>query len=185
MDEPDNPHPNGRTHEPNLRELTAELDGLKELLLAKLDAVKELFNERDKLYKERDDSRKTAVDAALTAVKEQTKASFDGSEKAIVKAEESQRQYNQGHNDLSRKMEGQYKDMLPRPEADAKFKATEEKIEGIKKEIASLRESRSEGTGEKGGRLSSQQLLMMIVSLILALVVIGGAAVGIVIAIQK
>ena len=52
---------------------------------------KEIIDERDRLYKERDDSRRTAVDAALTAVKEQTKASFDASEKAIVKAEEAQR----------------------------------------------------------------------------------------------
>lgn len=125
--------PNGaRTHEPTLRELTTELDGLRELLLAKLEASKEVINERDKLYKERDDSRRTAVDAALAAAKEQTKASFDASEKAIVKAEEAQKSYNVAHNDLARKMDEQNKATMPRLESQQRF-------DNIAKEVAELK----------------------------------------------
>lgn len=117
-----------RTHEPSLRELTAEMDGLRELFHAKFDSLKEILDERDRLYKERDESRKTAVDAALTAVKEQTKDSFVASEKAIVKAEEAQKAYNSSHNDLARKMDDQNKATMPRPEAQQRFSALEEKI---------------------------------------------------------
>lgn len=128
------PNANGaRTHEPSLRELTGDLDGLREFLLSKLDAIKEILNERDKLYKERDDSRRTAVDAALAAAKEQTKASFDASEKAIVKAEEAQKSYNQTHNDLSRKLDEQNKNTIPRPEAESRFNSLEEKIGALQR----------------------------------------------------
>lgn len=120
---------NGRTHEPSLRELTAELDGLRELLLSKLD-------ERDRLYKERDDSRRTAVDAALSAAKEQTKQSFEASEKAIVKAEEAQKSYNQSHNDLARKMDDQNKATMPRTETEERFRTIEEKVNEVRNVVS-------------------------------------------------
>lgn len=119
----------GRTHEPSLREITVELDGLRTLVLAKLESLKELL-------KERDESRRTAVDAALTAVKEQTKASFEASEKAIVKAEEAQKSYNVAHNDLARKMDEQNKATMPRIETENRFSAMEEKLNAVKTSIA-------------------------------------------------
>lgn len=129
---------NGRTHEPNLREITAELDGLKDLMLAKLDAVKELMTERDRLYKERDESRRIAVDAALAAAKEQTKASFDASEKAIGKAEEAQKAYNTAHNDLSKKLDEQNKATIPRLESEQRMKAIEIKIDEVRSAVGVL-----------------------------------------------
>jgi hypothetical protein len=168
-----------RTHEPNLRELTAQLDGLKELLNTRITSVETVMNERHQLYKERADSQKVAVDDALAAAKEQTSASFAASEKAIVKAEESQRTYNQGHNDLSRKMESQYATMVPQPEAKLKWDAIDKALEEMRKEtsiartneqvalnalrtemmreIQSLRESRSVGTGKEEARYAGTQ----------------------------
>jgi hypothetical protein len=116
---------NGRTHEPSLREITVELDGLRALLLSKLDSMRELL-------KERDEARRTAVDAALTAVKEQTKASFEASEKAIIKAEEAQKSYNVAHNDLARKMDEQNKATMPRLETESRFISMEEKFASLK-----------------------------------------------------
>jgi hypothetical protein len=98
------------------------------LVLSRLDALKEVVDERDRLYKERDEARRTAVDAALAAVKENTKASFEASEKAIVKAEEAQKAYNTSHNDLARKMDDQNKATMPRLETEARFRNIEEKI---------------------------------------------------------
>jgi hypothetical protein len=134
-----------RTHEPSLRELTAEVDGLGKLMLAKIEANREILDERDKLYTERDNSRRTAVEAALTAVKEQTKASFDASEKAIVKAEEAQKSYNQSHNDLSRKLDEQNKATMPRSETETRFHSMEEKI-------GSIRDALVETSGQTAGR---------------------------------
>jgi FAD/FMN-containing dehydrogenase len=119
-------------------------------------SIKAINDERDRLYKERDEARRTAVDAALAAakaavdaaliaVKEQTKASFEASEKAIVKAEEAQKAYNASHNDLARKMDEQNKATMPRTESEARFRTLEEKIND-------LRESRSGDIGGAHGR---------------------------------
>jgi chromosome segregation ATPase len=118
-----------------------KLNGLKELSVAELRAIKAILDERDKLYKERDDSRRTAVDAALAAVKEQTKSSFEASEKAIVKAEEAQKSYNTSHNDLSRKMDEQYKAMTPQSEARLKWDNTDKELMEVRKDVISTRES--------------------------------------------
>jgi len=102
----------------------------------KLDALKELVNERHDRYKERDESRQRAVEAAFASSKE-----------AIIKQEEGQKQYNATHNDLTRKMDDQYKQMMPRTEAQAQFQRTDEKFKDIKKEIRGLSESRSQNKG--------------------------------------
>lgn len=135
-----------RTHEPSLRELTSELDGVRGLLDARIQANREILDERDRLYKERDDARRTAVDAALAAVKEQTKASFEASEKAIVKAEEAQKSYNSSHNDLARKMDDQNKATMPRPETETRFQALEEKITSLRDAVSTIT------GGNRGGK---------------------------------
>jgi hypothetical protein len=118
-------------------------------------ALRELVDERDRLYKERDESRKTAVDAALQAAKEKTTDAFVASEKAIVKAEDAQREYNARSNEFRGQLDDQAKTLLPRFEADSKFRAQEDKLEGLRKEVQSLRESRSETSG--GRQVQSEQ----------------------------
>lgn len=130
--------PNGRTHEPSLREITADLDGFKALVEAQFDALRDVMAERDRRYDQQFKSGETAVTAALAAQKELTSAAFASSEKAIVKAEEAQRSYNASHNDLIRKMDS----MIPRTEFDAR-------LVGIDKDVSSLRESRSAGSGRE------------------------------------
>ncbi len=51
---------NQRTHEPSLRELTAQLDDLKDLLIEKDRAVRELMLERDRRYEDRFKGQETA-----------------------------------------------------------------------------------------------------------------------------
>jgi len=106
---------------------------LREALESKLD-------ERDLRYGERFIANEKAVYAALSSQEKLTGAAFAASEKAISKAESSQISYNLTHNDLTRKMDAQYKDTLQRTEAESKFKAIEEKI-------SDLRESRSTESG--------------------------------------
>jgi phage-related tail protein len=110
----------------------------REVFLAEITALRAIVDERDRLYKERDDSRRVAVDAALAAVKDQTKASFEASEKAIVKAEEAQRAYNLSHNDLARKMDDQNKATMPRVETEQRFHAVEEKINTLRDSVATV-----------------------------------------------
>lgn len=79
-----------------------------------------------------------------------------------MKAENSQTVYNQGHNDLSRKMEGQYALMIPKAEHNNELKAVKDTIESIKvstdkrldridSDIRELRESRSGIEGKGNG----------------------------------
>ena len=100
------------------------------------EAMDEKLEERDRRYEERFKGQETAVTFALSAQEKLTASAFASSEKAISKAEASQTNYNSTHNDLTRKMDGQYKEMLTRTEAETKLHALEEKI-------ADLRESRS------------------------------------------
>lgn len=109
-----------------------------------IDTLKALLDERDTVYTERDNARRIAVEAALTAVKEQTKASFEASEKAIVKAEEAQKAYNVAHNDLSRKLDEQNKATMPRSETETRFHGLEEKISDLR-EIVTLSTGRGAG----------------------------------------
>lgn len=147
-----------RTHEPSLRELTAELDGMRELFTEKFASLKNLMDERDKWYAEKDKDRQAQVDKALIAMDKQTGASFAASEKAIVKAEGAQTAYNQTHNDLARKMDEQNKATMPRPEIETRFQSQEERLNSYKdstaKDISGLRESRDRGEG-KGQGVSS------------------------------
>jgi hypothetical protein len=79
-----------------------------------------------------------AVAQALVAQKELYQTVQSAADKAITKAEDAQKVYNTGHNDLARKMEETYKQMLPRAEADARDKNLEEKLAEHGKTIASL-----------------------------------------------
>jgi hypothetical protein len=112
-------------HELSLRELCAELQGFRTLM-----------EERDKRYDERDKrvdqsfrESKEAVQSALAAAKEQTGATFLASEKAIVKAEDAQRAYNQAHNDLLRKQDL----LVPRLEWEGRNKSIDDKLIDLRK----------------------------------------------------
>jgi len=101
-----------------------------------LDHVLSLLAASDKRYEQRFEAQEKAIHAALMSVKEQTKNSFDASEKAIVKAEEAQKAYNQSHNDLARKMDDQSKATMPRTETESRFRSLEEKINELKEFVA-------------------------------------------------
>ena len=118
----------GRSHEPNLRQLTAELDGLRAVMTAKLEAMKALIDERDRMYAERDNSRRTAVEAALIAAKEQTATSFAASKEAISKADTAQHEYNIRSNEFRGQLDDQAKRLISRTEVEGMIKNVEEKI---------------------------------------------------------
>lgn len=79
---------------------------------------------------------------------------FDAQEKAVAKAEQAQSDYNIRSNEFRGQLDDQAKMLMPRAEADQRFKASEdktdqrfkavdEKIEINRNEVAGLRESRS------------------------------------------
>ena len=144
---------NGRTHEPSLRETVSQLDDLKELLLVMLAAQAKVTEERDRRFEDKFKSQEAAVVAALSAQKDATLSAFMASEKAIVKAEDAQREYNARSNEFRGQLDDQAKLLMSRSEAGARFDATDLRIEELKKrydsELASLREFRSETGGQR------------------------------------
>jgi len=144
-----------RTHEPSLRELTGQLDDLKELIQSELRGIREVMQERDRRYDAQFRNGEENVKAALAAAEKQTMAAFQASEKAIVKAEEAQKSYNQTHNDLSRKMDEQYKTMIPRQEAEKQFETWNSRLNDMKDQLGQTREEvlrELSGLRESGSR---------------------------------
>jgi hypothetical protein len=133
-----------RTHEPNLRELTSDLDGLKAFLLSRHDALREVVDEREKLYTERSIASGRAVDAALKAAETLTNAAFAASEKAIQKAESNAEKWRDNANEWRTAMLDRESKFAAKPEVENEFKS-------IRTEMASLSKSRDEGSGKAEG----------------------------------
>lgn len=104
-------------------------------------AAGRIADERDRFYLEKFKASEVAVGAAITAQKEQTTSSFAASEKAIVKAEEAQREYNVRSNEFRGQLDDQAKRLMPREEAVSNFKSVDDKLEEVKKSIDILREN--------------------------------------------
>ena len=137
------------------------------------DFLVHLMDEREKQNNLRFIASETAVSAALNAQKEAVNSAFLASEKAITKAEEAQTAYNSRSNEFRAALSDQNTMFMHKAEAATVFKGiddkilevqrnfdirigvlradTEKSIEALLKEISSLRESRSEETGNKMG----------------------------------
>lgn len=127
-------------------------------LVSSEKAVDKAFNTAEK-----------AVTQALVAQKELSQTVQVSSDKAITKAEEAQKAYNVGHNDLARKMDDQYKLMLPRVEADSRDKNVEEKLKGHG-ELINLLSSRLDlmsgaGAGKEQGFKNIKDIVYIVIAL--------------------
>jgi hypothetical protein len=139
-----------------------------------IEGFEELMEERDRRYGERFDAQDRAVSAAFQAQKELNRIVAESSEKAIIKAENAQRDYNQRSNEFRGALDDQAKvmsrDMLSRKEyessrcaLDDKINALggkyDEKIDDIKDNIQGIRESLSKtgGKEEKTTEVRAQQ----------------------------
>ena len=153
-------------------------------------ALYRLIDERDRQYSAAFKAAETAVNAALAAQQQAVKDAFLASEKAIVKAEDAQRDYNVRSNEFRGQLDDQAKTLMPRSESAALFHAIDEKlglmqsatdlkIENLRKDIASLRESRSEGTGR-----ASQQAVYISMAIAGVGFVIGLLSIGVSIAVR-
>ena len=107
------------THEPTVRELAIELEGLRDMLATELRAVREQRKADDRLYSAREDASKAGVTAAFLAAQTQTKQAFASSEAARNKVESTQERYNTEHNavlkvaaDRARETLGECKELI-------------------------------------------------------------------------
>lgn len=118
------------------------------------DYLERIIDERDRRYEDRFKAQETAVYAALSANRELTNAAFASSEKAIVKAEDAQRDYNQRSNEFRGQLDDQAKRLISREEVGIRFASVEDKIETratsieekideVKRDINALRDFKS------------------------------------------
>lgn len=127
--------------------------------------VYRVMDERDRLYTERAQSAARALDVALNAQKELTAAAFTASEKAIAKAELAQKESSSRTDELREALGKQATD------------------------LASLRESRSEGGGRQEASREAHQdksfTTMLYVSLIFGVLSFLMSAVGLLLRFAK
>jgi hypothetical protein len=97
------------------------IDTLKEHLI-------KLIESNDRRYQESFAGADKAVGAALAAQKELTNAAFASSEKAIVKAEDAQRDYNVRSNEFRGQLDDQAQTLMPRSETAVLIRSLEDKL---------------------------------------------------------
>lgn len=146
-----------RTHEPDLRELTAELDGLRQLMLSMFQNQKDIMNERDKRYEERADAAKEASKAAQMA-----------SERAGEKTEMALKEYKIGSNEWRDTVKSLVASMPTRIEMDALTKMFDQKIERTEAEVRLVRETVGTGSGKSAGVEAMWNKVVQIIQLAIA-----------------
>lgn len=106
------PAKNGRLHDPSLRELTAELDGLEKVLSEKISGLANISDERDRRYEDR-----------FGAMDEKNTLALASSEKAIAKAEIAQEKRFDNTNEWRAAMQDRDRNQMPRVEIEQRFAA--------------------------------------------------------------
>jgi hypothetical protein len=138
----------GRTHEPSLRELTTDLDYLRELFTEKVDGLARLVDERDRHLAQRLHDRDNLFNGALKAVEEKTALALASSERAVTKSEIANDKRFDTVNEFRSSLSDQAATMLTRAEANAKFGSYEEKFDEIKRDMNKIRDSLSTSVGK-------------------------------------
>lgn len=131
--------------------------------------LRELVDERDRLYTERDNARKQAVDAALTAAKEQTASSFAASKEAIQKADTAQKEYNDRSNEFRAQLGDQAKRLATKDEVNVLVKNLEDRMTRIEADVRINRESISNSMGKGQGMSQFWDYLVVIIGLVLGI----------------
>lgn len=154
------------------------IDTLKEYMLALIEA-------NDKKYTQSFEEVRTATQTALTAQKLAVDTALIAADRAGEKAEKAGEKRLDGLNELRNMASDAQANYMQRLEADAKFKAIEDKYlslqsvyeskieairENLTKEIASLRESRSALAGARVGSKEVIAYLFATAGIIFALI---------------
>jgi hypothetical protein len=117
------------------------------------------MDERDRRYEDRFKATDDKTSLALTA-----------SEKAVTKAETATEKRFDSVNEFRKTLSDQAAEFLPRREYFSGHQSILDKVESIKevfnKEISGLKESRSEGGGEKNQRAENKQQIQWAIGLI-------------------
>ena len=112
-----------------------------------VESFEALQKERDKRYEERHNALDRKVDTAFVNASSQVSAALNAAQRASDKAEESQRAHNLAANEWRGTLEKVMSEQITRKEVETMLVAVNEKVELQRREIGSLRESRSAHSG--------------------------------------
>jgi len=129
-------------------ELTVQLNGLRDVVEAKLQALRNVIDERHSLYNERDESRRTAVDAAFAAQKEGISAALNAADRAVNKAELATEKRFESVNEFRATLDNQQRTLIPRSEVSVIQEGLNEKIAQLTKQMDAIQ---AERIGVRGG----------------------------------
>lgn len=109
-----------------------------------------------------------AVNAALAAQEKAVSAAAEASEKAIAKAETAQHGVNERGNEFRKSLDDYTKIMMPRVEADGRFKELIDRADRISVLVEELRRAESRGEGGTGAVAASKQQSNWIIALVIS-----------------
>jgi hypothetical protein len=132
-----------------------------------------LLEAYDLRYGQRFIAQELAVKDALVGQEKAVTAALVAADRAVAKAETAAEKRFESVNEFRAQLKDQQIGLLSRAEADAEFRAIREIITSQAKEIAALREYRSETGGRGQGIDNSWRYLVSGVGLMLTLLTIG------------
>ena len=106
----------------------------------RVEFLLKLIEEKERRSIERAALLKELFEAKLAAQEKATGIAFTAAEKAVDKAEASQKAYNERSNEFRGQLDDQAKGFIPRAEADSRDERTRESVEAAKKESSLLRD---------------------------------------------
>lgn len=124
---------------------------INETLVTLREYLERVIEERDARYLERATRQETSINDKLLALEKATNVAFVGSEKAIVKAEEAQRAYNERSNEFRGQLDDQAKQLMPRNETFTLFEARDKEIGLLRSDIVLLRQQVAQSVGRDSG----------------------------------
>jgi uncharacterized phage infection (PIP) family protein YhgE len=130
---------NARTSDPDLKEIVAAMNGLRDFFIEKTAHILKMMDERDIRYEQR-----------FEAMDEKTSLALTSSEKAVTKAETATEKRFDAVNEFRGSLKDQASTLMPRAEAETKFKAYDDRLESMKKDFETKQndiktESRGQG----------------------------------------
>lgn len=125
-----------------------------------------LINERDRQYQQRFEGQEKAVNAALIAAKEAVNAALAAAKEAVNKAETANEKRLDNQNEFRGQLKDQAATLLPRAEADIRFRAIEGEMNRISDAVLS-------GTKQLEGAQWLWGLLGALVGGIIAIITVG------------
>jgi len=184
------PDPNGRTHEPALRELVAEVDGLRALVTSEIAGVRGVADERDRRYEDaRTSDTQRFIDRAVAAEK--------AADRAVSVANEFRGQLKDQADTFARKedvdsrftaqtirldgVETRFEQFFRKEDANARLTAIDGRMTGIEARLEKVESRLNTGEGRGAGIERQGEVVNRYIGILIALAAVVLAAISLVV----